>query len=80
MAHRNDTLDRVLTEFPPLIKHFADTRELFADAIESLGRLSDVADQTLSDTARANLHPDLQLLAATAAGNSAGPRPMWSAR
>ena len=25
VAKRNDTLDRVLTEFPPLIKHFADT-------------------------------------------------------
>ena len=25
VAGRNDTLDRVLTEFPPLIKHFADT-------------------------------------------------------
>src|SRR3954447_26534969 len=25
VADRNNTLDRVLTEFPPLIKHFADT-------------------------------------------------------
>ncbi len=34
---RNNTLDRVLTEFPPLIKHFADTRDLFADAVERAG-------------------------------------------
>ena len=27
VANRTDTLDRVLTEFPPLIKHFADTRD-----------------------------------------------------
>ena len=40
VAQRNDTLDRVLTEFPPLIKHFAETRDLFADAVEALGRVS----------------------------------------
>ena len=37
VANRNDTLDRVLTEFPPLIKHFADTRDLFADAVDGAG-------------------------------------------
>ena len=26
VGNRNDVLDRALTEFPPLIKHFADTR------------------------------------------------------
>jgi phospholipid/cholesterol/gamma-HCH transport system substrate-binding protein len=35
-AQRTETLDRVLTEFPPLIKHFADTRDLFADAVTAL--------------------------------------------
>ena len=44
MAKRNDTLDRVLTEFPPLIKHFADTRDLFADAVKALGRISVAAE------------------------------------
>ena len=44
VAQRNDTLDRVLTEFPPLIKHFADTRDLFADAVTALGRVSEAAD------------------------------------
>jgi phospholipid/cholesterol/gamma-HCH transport system substrate-binding protein len=61
IANHNDTLDRVLTDIPPLIEHFADTRELFADATESLGRFSDVANRMLSDT-RPNLHQSLQSL------------------
>ena len=48
VAQRNDTLDRVLTEFPPLIKHFADTRDLFADAVTALGRVSKATDDALS--------------------------------
>ena len=48
VEQRNDTLDQVLTEFPPLIKHFADTRDLFADAVEALGRISNAADDALS--------------------------------
>jgi phospholipid/cholesterol/gamma-HCH transport system substrate-binding protein len=61
VANRNDTLDRVLTDIPPLVNHFADTRDQFADAIESLGQFSDLADRTLSDT-QPNLYRDLQLL------------------
>jgi len=60
-ADHNDTLDRLLTDIPPLIQHFADTRELFADATESLGRFSDAANRALSDT-RPNLHQSLQSL------------------
>jgi phospholipid/cholesterol/gamma-HCH transport system substrate-binding protein len=58
VAQRNDTLDRVLTEFPPLIKHFADTRDLFADAVTALGRVSKATDDSLSQAnpdIRANL-------------------------
>jgi phospholipid/cholesterol/gamma-HCH transport system substrate-binding protein len=58
---RSEVLDRVLTEIPPLIKHFADTRDLFINAFDSTGRLAAEADQTLS-AARGNLHSDLQLL------------------
>lgn len=58
VAQRNDTLDQVLTEFPPLIQHFADTRDLFADAVTALGRVSAAADDTLSNT-NANLHTNL---------------------
>lgn len=61
VAKRNDTLDKVLTEFPPLIQHFAETRELFADAVTALGRLSKASDETLSGT-NANLHTNLQNL------------------
>jgi phospholipid/cholesterol/gamma-HCH transport system substrate-binding protein len=61
VAQRNDTLDRVLTEFPPLIKHFADTRDLFADAVEALGRVSVAADNALAP-ANDPLHTNLQNL------------------
>jgi len=55
---RSDVLDRVLTEFPPLIKHFADKQNLLINAIDAVGRLSQVADQYLS-ASRSNLHQDL---------------------
>jgi phospholipid/cholesterol/gamma-HCH transport system substrate-binding protein len=61
VADHNDTLDRLFTELPPLIGHFADTRELFADATESLGRFSDAANRALSDS-RANLAQNLRAL------------------
>src|SRR5580693_1221615 len=58
---RSDVLDRVLTDIAPLIKHFADTKNLVINAADSVGRLSQAADQYLSD-ARAPLHTDLQSL------------------
>ena len=61
VAERNETLDRVLTEFPPLIQHFAETRDLFAGAVTALGRLSATADETLSNT-NANLNTNLKNL------------------
>jgi len=61
VAQRNDTLDRVLTEFPPLIKHFADTKDLFADAVVALGRIGVAADNALAPSS-ANLHTNLQNL------------------
>jgi phospholipid/cholesterol/gamma-HCH transport system substrate-binding protein len=61
VAARNDTLDRVLTEFPPLIQHFADTRDLFADAVQALGRISAATDTYLGQS-NANLHTNLQNL------------------
>ena len=61
VEQRNDTLDAVLTEFPPLIKHFADTRDLFADAVEALGRISGAAEDALAP-ASANLNTNLQNL------------------
>src|SRR5690349_5624277 len=61
VGKRNETLDRVLTEFPPLIKHFADTRDLFADATVALGRISKAADDALAPSSD-NLHTNLQNL------------------
>jgi phospholipid/cholesterol/gamma-HCH transport system substrate-binding protein len=61
VANRNETLDRVLTEFPPLIKYFADQRELFADAVTALGNFSNVTAGTLS-AARGDLETNLRLL------------------
>jgi len=61
VAARNDTLDRVLTEFPPLIRYFADQRDLFADAVTALGRFSAATDKYLS-AARGDLETNLQLL------------------
>jgi phospholipid/cholesterol/gamma-HCH transport system substrate-binding protein len=58
---RTDTLDRVLTEFPPLVEHFAQQRDLFANTVEAVGRISNVTGQTLS-AAQGNLHQDLQQL------------------
>ncbi|WP_082953513.1 MULTISPECIES: virulence factor Mce family protein, partial [unclassified Mycobacterium] len=42
---RADVLDRVLTDIPPLIKHFADTKNLLINAVDAVGRLSQAADQ-----------------------------------
>ena len=61
VGQRNETLDRVLTEFPPLIKHFAETRDLFADAVEALGRISLAANNALAP-ASDNLNTNLELL------------------
>jgi phospholipid/cholesterol/gamma-HCH transport system substrate-binding protein len=58
-ATRTGTLDRVLTEFPPLVDHFAQQRDLFANTVEAVGRISNVTGQTLS-AARGDLHQDLQ--------------------
>src|ERR1700739_2328714 len=58
-----DVLDRALTDFPPLIKYFADKdyQQHLISAIDSVGRLSQYADQYLSE-ARGPLHTDLQHL------------------
>ncbi|MGH3636161.1 virulence factor Mce family protein [Mycobacterium sp.] len=61
VADRNDTLDRLLIELPPLAQHFADTRDMFADAVEALGRASKAADDAVGPSSDA-LHTNLQLL------------------
>lgn len=61
VGHRADVLDRVLTEFPPLLKHFADKQHLLINAVDSVGRLGEVANQYLSPS-RGDLHQDLVAL------------------
>jgi len=61
VAKNNTTLDRVLTEFPPLVKYLADSRDKLTGAVEALGRFGNVTATTLS-TARADLDTNLQLL------------------
>jgi phospholipid/cholesterol/gamma-HCH transport system substrate-binding protein len=60
---RNDVLERVLTDIPPLIKFLAnkDYQQHLISAVDALGRLSQYADQYLSE-ARGPLHTDLQHL------------------
>jgi phospholipid/cholesterol/gamma-HCH transport system substrate-binding protein len=57
---RADVLDRALTDIPPLIKHFADSKQLLINAVDALGRLS-IAVEHL-EPVRAALHTDLQHL------------------
>ena len=61
VGQRNDVIDRVLTDIPPLIKHFADTKNLLINAVDGVGRLAQATDQYLSE-ARGPLHTDLQQL------------------
>jgi phospholipid/cholesterol/gamma-HCH transport system substrate-binding protein len=61
VGQRNDVIDRVLTDIPPLIKHFADTKNLLINAVDGVGRLAQATDQYLSE-ARGPLHTDLQSL------------------
>lgn len=58
---RNDTLDRVLTEFPPLLEHFANIRDQLADAITTLGRAGSVVEKMIS-ASRSDFDTNLKLL------------------
>jgi phospholipid/cholesterol/gamma-HCH transport system substrate-binding protein len=60
---RADVLDRALTDIPPLIKYFAnkDYQQHLINAVDAVGRLSQYADQYLSE-ARGPLHTDLEHL------------------
>ncbi len=62
-ANRSDVLNQVLIDVPPLIQHFADKdyQKLLINAVDAVGRLSDVVDQSLG-TSRKDLHQDLQSL------------------
>ena len=63
VGRRADVLDRVLTDFPPLIKYLAEPRyqQDLINATDALGRISQVTAQYLG-AARGDLHTDLQAL------------------
>lgn len=57
-ADHNDTLNSALTELPPLVQYLTDSRGLVINAVEALGRFSDVTQQTVGPI-QASLHRDL---------------------
>lgn len=63
IAPQSPTLDRALTEFPPLIKYLAspEYQKHLVNAVESVGALSQAAATYLGE-ARGALHQDLQSL------------------
>ncbi|GAB2995920.1 virulence factor Mce family protein [Mycobacterium bourgelatii] len=61
VGQRADVLDRVLTDFPPLLKHFADTQNLLVNAANAVGDLSQVTAQYLGE-AQSGLHTSLAAL------------------
>ena len=61
VAARDDTLDAVLTQFPPLVKHFNETRDLGADAVQALGEFSRLVHEALSES-RENIDHNLAML------------------
>jgi phospholipid/cholesterol/gamma-HCH transport system substrate-binding protein len=64
VSGRTGTLDQVLTEFPPLVEHFAKQRDLFVNTVDTVGRISNVVDQTFS-AGQGDLHQDLAQLQRT---------------
>ena len=61
VAGRDDTLDAVLTEIPPLVEHFNDTRDLGGDAVQALGEFGALVDQALTQS-RQNIDHNLAML------------------
>jgi phospholipid/cholesterol/gamma-HCH transport system substrate-binding protein len=57
-ASHNDTLNAALTELPPLVQYLTDSGHLIINAVESLGRFSDVTQQTVGPI-RTSLPRDL---------------------
>ncbi|WP_396922452.1 MCE family protein [Mycolicibacterium sp.] len=57
-ADHNDTLSRALTTVPPLVQYLTDSQSRIIDAVEALGRFSDVTRNTVQP-AQADLHRNL---------------------
>lgn len=61
VASRNNTLDRLLVDLPPLMSYLAGARDQVSDAVIALGRFNKVTGETLS-AAQADLRTNLELL------------------
>lgn len=61
VASRNDTLDRLLIDLPPLMEYLAGARDRVSDAVIALGRFNKVTGESLS-AAQADLETNLAVL------------------
>lgn len=59
VSSRSDVIDRALTDIPPLIKHFTEKQDLLINAVDAIGRFSQVTDQHLA-SARDDIHQNMQ--------------------
>ncbi len=57
-AEHNDTLNAALTALPPLVKYLTDSRGRVIDAVEALGRFSEITLQTVGPV-QISLHRNL---------------------
>ena len=61
VASRNDTIDRLLVDLPPLASYLANSRDRVADAVVALGRFNKVTGETLA-AASPDLRTNLDIL------------------
>ncbi len=61
VASRNNTLDRLLVDLPPLAGYLAGARDRVADAVVALGRFSKITGETLA-AASPDLRTNLDIL------------------
>lgn len=61
VAGRNNSVDRLLTDLPPLAAYLADARTRITDAVEAVGRFAEVTGSTLT-AARGDLNTNLRVL------------------
>jgi len=61
VASRNNTIDQLLVDLPPLMTYLAGAKDRVADAVIALGRFSKVTGETLS-AAQADLNTNLAVL------------------
>jgi phospholipid/cholesterol/gamma-HCH transport system substrate-binding protein len=61
VASRNNTLDQLLVDLPPLMEYLAGARDRVSDAVIALGRFNKVTGESLS-AAQADLQTNLAVL------------------